>query len=336
MLILAQVHRVEGTINQFTGDGVMALFGAPLALEDAPRRALMAALGMQRDLQALDREVQEQYGRSFQMRIGIHSGPVVVGTIGDDLRMDYTAVGDTTNLAARLEGLAAPGKIVISESTARQVEGFFDLEALPPASLKGQPGLTQAFEVLEALAVEHRVDAASASAEGLTTFQGRELELDLLDGAFEQAKSGRGQVAFIVGEAGLGKSRLVHEFRRRLEERNEACTWVEGGVEAVVDKDLASALLATELGAEVLLLLTDQTAVFADWPEPACTPIRSASIEELQTHSFEEGTMGPKVEAACRFAAATGKSAAIGALGDAAAIVEGKAGTRVEGRDPMG
>ncbi|MEN8183887.1 MAG: adenylate/guanylate cyclase domain-containing protein, partial [Myxococcota bacterium] len=120
-LLLDRVHRYEGTVNQFLGDGVMALFGAPLALEDAPRRAVTAALAIQRGLESFSEEVEGQHGVPFRMRIGIHSGPVVVGRIGDDLRMDYTAVGDTTNLAARLQGLTLPGTVLISEATANLV-----------------------------------------------------------------------------------------------------------------------------------------------------------------------------------------------------------------------
>lgn len=226
--MLGQVHGYEGTINQFTGDGVMALFGAPLALEDAPRRAVVAGLGIQRVLASLDAEVQERFGRRFLMRIGIHTGPVVVGRIGDDLRMDYTAVGDTTNLASRLQSLAEPGTVVISEATQRQVEGFFDVEPLSPADVKGQIEPVQAYQVLAASAASDRIEVHSASDEGLTRYVERERELDLLDAAFSQARAGRGQVAFIVGEAGLGKSRLLHEFRRRLTDRGEQHEWVEG------------------------------------------------------------------------------------------------------------
>jgi class 3 adenylate cyclase len=129
-LILEQVHRYEGTVNQFLGDGVMALFGAPIALEAAPRRAILAALAIQRALEPLNRDVQAQHGCDFRMRIGIHTGPVVVGRIGDDLRMDYTAVGDTTNLAARLQQTAPPGSILISEATENLVAGFFELRGV--------------------------------------------------------------------------------------------------------------------------------------------------------------------------------------------------------------
>ena len=222
--ILGRVHHYEGTVNQFTGDGVMALFGAPLALEDAPRRAVIAALAIHRELEALDAEVQQAHGRRFQMRIGINTGPVVVGKIGDDLRMDYTAVGDTTNLAARLEQLCEAGGVVVSSSTRRLVEGFFDLRALEPTAVKGKAAAVQAFEVLAERAVSGRIEALTEAE--LTPFVGRDAEVESLIAAFESAREGRGQVAFLVGEAGIGKSRLLHEFRRRLGDTPH--TWFEG------------------------------------------------------------------------------------------------------------
>jgi class 3 adenylate cyclase/tetratricopeptide (TPR) repeat protein len=224
--ILGQVHGYEGTVNQFTGDGVMALFGAPIALEDAPRRAGLAALGIQRALEPIDREVRERWGRPFQMRIGIHTGPVVVGAIGDDLRMDYTAIGDTTNLASRLESLAPAGGIVISDATRRLVEGFFDLTPLREATLKGISRPVQTHQLLAARAATTRVDALTESGGGLTDYVGRERDLDVLLSAFEQAAAGHGQVAFVVGEAGIGKSRLLHELRSRLAGRPHL--WLEG------------------------------------------------------------------------------------------------------------
>ncbi len=222
--ILAQVHRYEGTVNQFTGDGVMALFGAPLALEDAPRKAVIAALAIHRELEALDAEVRDAHGRGFAMRIGINTGPVVVGKIGDDLRMDYTAVGDTTNLAARLEQRAAPGGVVVSEATRRLVEGYFDLRALEPTPVKGKGRAIQAHEVLGQRTASGRIDVLTES--GLTPFVGRDAEIDALFAAFESARAGSGKVAFLVGEAGLGKSRLLYEFRRRLADVPH--TWFEG------------------------------------------------------------------------------------------------------------
>jgi class 3 adenylate cyclase/tetratricopeptide (TPR) repeat protein len=213
-IILAEIHRFEGTVNQFTGDGVMALFGAPIALEDAPRCAVRAALGIQKALAPMDAEVARRYDRGFRMRIGINTGPVVVGRIGNDLRMDYTAVGDTTNLAARLEQGANAGEVVISETTARQVEGFFDLRALEPTKVKGRGALVNAHLVLSERRARGRIDALAES--DFTPYVGREAQLDALMRAFDDAKNGRGHVAFVVGEAGIGKSRLLYEFENRL------------------------------------------------------------------------------------------------------------------------
>jgi class 3 adenylate cyclase/tetratricopeptide (TPR) repeat protein len=221
---LDAVHRYEGTVNQFTGDGVMALFGAPLALEDSPRRAVLAALDIQRALERVADEVRSRHGSELRMRIGIHTGLVVVGKIGDDLRMDYTAVGDTTNLANRLQGLARPGAIVLSWATEQLVRGFFELRDLGPADVKGKSEPVRIFEVLAERPVSGRLEAVAPS--DLTPFVGRVRDLDALWAAFESARDGRGQVAFVVGEAGLGKSRLLDEFRRRL--GGEPHTWIEG------------------------------------------------------------------------------------------------------------
>ena len=223
-LILEQVHHFEGTVNQFTGDGVMALFGAPLALEDAPRRAVLAALAIQKALRPLDREVQARHGREFRMRIGIHTGPVVVATIGDDLRMDYTAIGDTTNLAARLEQIAQPDAVLVSAATESLVSGFFDVRDLGEVGVKGKSAPVRAYEIVAERPVSGRIEAAGES--GLTPLIGREREQGALRAAFESARSGSGQVAFIVGEAGIGKSRLTFEFRQSLADTPH--TWFEG------------------------------------------------------------------------------------------------------------
>jgi class 3 adenylate cyclase len=146
-LITAEVHRFEGTINQYTGDGVMPLFGAPIAHEDGPRRAVHAALGIQRALRDYGKELAAQGGPALQMRIGINTGPVVVGRIGDDLRMDYTAVGDTTNLAARLQQVARPGSVVVGAATHRLVSDFFEILDLGEVQIKGHAPV-RAWEVL--------------------------------------------------------------------------------------------------------------------------------------------------------------------------------------------
>jgi class 3 adenylate cyclase len=223
--ITAEVHRFEGTINQYTGDGVMALFGAPIAHEDSPRRAVHAALGIQRAIRNVAQALQAERGLTLRMRIGINTGLVVVGKIGDDLRMDYTAVGDTTNLAARLQQLAQPGSVVISAATHQHVAGFFEMRALGEIAVKGRAPV-RAFEVLRPRGRRTRFDVAVER--GLTPLVGREQELATLRERFREVKAGRGQVVGITGEAGIGKSRLVLEFRRALAQAGEAVTWLEG------------------------------------------------------------------------------------------------------------
>ena len=218
-----EVHRYEGTINQYTGDGIMALFGAPIAHEEAPERAVRAALGIQVALQQLGEELHTQRGIDFQMRIGLNTGLVVVGKIGDDLRMDYTAVGDTTNLAARLQSAAPPGGILISDVTAKLVTGRFVTQPVGPLQLKGKSQPVQAHAVLRAVP---RAPLVAPSEHGLTALVGRRTELAALETLFDHAHAGRGQIAFVVGEAGIGKSRLIHEFRRRL--GDAALTWLQG------------------------------------------------------------------------------------------------------------
>jgi class 3 adenylate cyclase/tetratricopeptide (TPR) repeat protein len=224
-LITSAVHRFEGTINQYTGDGVMALFGAPIAHEDGPRRAVHAALAVQQGLRELSEEIERQRGFALQMRIGLNTGLVVVGKIGDDLRMDYTAVGDTTNVAARMQQLARPGSVVVSEATHKLIEGFFETLDLGEQQVKGHTPM-RAFEVLRTRGRRARLDVAVER--GLTPLVGRERELATLLDLFHAAKSGHGQVALMVGEAGIGKSRLLLELRRALEQAKEEVTWLEG------------------------------------------------------------------------------------------------------------
>jgi class 3 adenylate cyclase/tetratricopeptide (TPR) repeat protein len=224
-LITAEVHRFEGTINQYTGDGVMALFGAPIAHEDAPRRAVHAALAIQQALRAYARALEAERGLTLQMRIGVNTGPVVVGRIGDDLRMDYTAVGDTTNLAARLQQVARPGSILVSEHTHRLVGGFFETLDLGETPVKGHSPI-RVFEVLRHRGRRARFDIAAER--GLTPLVGRDRELSTLRELFGEMTAGRGQVAFVAGEAGIGKSRLLYEVRRWLADAGEPVTWLEG------------------------------------------------------------------------------------------------------------
>jgi len=222
-LMLAEVHRYEGTVNQFLGDGIMALFGAPIAHEDHAQRAVYAALGIRKAMEGYRNELLGSRGISFQVRQGLNTGLVVVGSIGSDLRMDYTAVGDTTNVAARLQQTAEPARIVISESTHRLVEGYFHLRLLGDLSLKGKVEPVKAWEVISAREARTRLEVETER--GLSPFVGRERELRLLFECFEKTRTGHGQVVLLVGEPGIGKSRLLYEFRRRL---GDEATWLEG------------------------------------------------------------------------------------------------------------
>jgi class 3 adenylate cyclase/tetratricopeptide (TPR) repeat protein len=222
-LMLAEVHRYEGTVNQFLGDGIMALFGAPIAHEDHAQRAVHAALGIRMALEEYQEELQQRRGVSFRVRQGLNTGLVVVGSIGNDLRMDYTAVGDTTNVAARLQAAADPGRIVISEVTHRLVEGYFYTRPLGELPLKGKAEAVRVREVISARVARTRIEVEAER--GLTPFVGRDHGLQLLLECFEQARAGHGQVVFIVGEPGIGKSRLLLELRRRL---GDEATWLEG------------------------------------------------------------------------------------------------------------
>jgi class 3 adenylate cyclase len=209
------VHRYEGTINQFLGDGFMALFGAPLAHEDHARRAVLAALALQRTLQ--EAHLGEPYGVACAFRMGLNSGLVVVGSIGDNLRMDYSAIGDTTNLAARLQQRAEPDTILVSESTSRLVQGAVRLEALAPVEVKGKTELVPIYKVIGTLS--RRSPIVSRGERTLSPFVGREREIATLEAVFAQVEAGSGQVVGIVAEAGGGKSRLLYEFRHRLEDK---------------------------------------------------------------------------------------------------------------------
>jgi len=218
-----EVHHYEGTIAQFTGDGLMALFGAPLAHEGAPQRALYAALAIQERLSDYGEKLKGK-GISFQLRIGANTGLVIVGRIGDDLTMEYTALGDTVNLASRMEGAAEPGTVQVAENTYRLTEGYFDFSDLGEIEVKGREEPVHAWRVLGALPTRDRISAASVR--GLSPFVGREMELDLLTRSYHQAKAGSGQVVGIVGEPGMGKSRLLLQFRELLPEGEY--TYLEG------------------------------------------------------------------------------------------------------------
>src|SRR5213596_939203 len=222
-LMLAEVHRYEGTVNQFLGDGLMALFGAPIAHEDHAQRAAHAALAMQQALSRDRDELERTRGIAFRVRMGLNTGLVVVGAIGDNLRMDYTAVGDTTNTAARMQQLAEPGTIVVAEAARKLIAPYFETRALGAVPVKGKSQPVAAWELLSASGVVTRL--AARAVHGLSPFVGRDDALATLERAWTQTRGGRGQAVFVVGDAGLGKSRLLLEFRRRLA---DLATWIEG------------------------------------------------------------------------------------------------------------
>jgi class 3 adenylate cyclase/tetratricopeptide (TPR) repeat protein len=203
------VHRYEGTVNQVLGDGIMALFGAPVAHEDHAVRACYAALAMQASMQRYAEDVRRTQGLPVQMRVGLHSGDVVVRTIANDLHMDYSAVGLTTVLAARMEQLATPGSMLLTAATLRLVEGMVQVNPLGPVPVKGVDEPVEVFELVGASAIRRRLQAAVAR--GLTRFVGRQTELATLHQALERTGGGHGQVVALLGEAGVGKSRLVYE-----------------------------------------------------------------------------------------------------------------------------
>ena len=209
-IMMDAVHRFEGTVNQVLGDGIMSIFGAPIAHEDHAARACYATLAMQTAMRNYTEEMRRTHGIPLQIRAGLNSGEVVVRTISSDLHMDYSAVGQATHLAARMEQLATPGSIVLSRATLRLVEGLIQVNALGPIPVKGMMEPVEAFELTGASSIRGRLQAAAAR--GLTEFVGRDTEIEALDEALEQAGAGYGQIVAAVGEPGIGKSRLVYEF----------------------------------------------------------------------------------------------------------------------------
>jgi class 3 adenylate cyclase len=204
------VHRFEGTVNDVAGDGLMAMFGAPIAHEDHALRACYAALAMQAALRRYAEEVRRTHGLEVLLRVGLNSGGVLVRTIGNDLYMNYSGVGLTTNLAAHMEQLAPPGTIRLTAATLRLVEGAVRVNALGPIPVKGLAEPVEVFELVGATPVHRRLQAAVAR--GLTRFVGRDQELVALTQALAQAAQGQGQLMALLGEAGVGKSRLVYEL----------------------------------------------------------------------------------------------------------------------------
>ncbi len=225
-ILIAKVYELEGTVNELTGDGILALFGAPVALEDAPQRAVRSALAIHRALARFgERAERERRGLPpLKMRIGIHTGPVVVGKVGNDLRVEFKAVGDTVNLASRVAALAEPATTLVTEETFRSCEGIFRFEALGERQVKGRKQPVRIFRAIAASGSRTRFDVSAER--GLTPFVGRERELELLLDSYQRARVGRGQVVSIVSEAGLGKSRLLYEFRKAIS--HEDLTFFEG------------------------------------------------------------------------------------------------------------
>ena len=208
--MMRAVHRYEGTVNKVLGDGIMALFGAPIAHEDHAVRACYAALAMQNALREISEKARRDLGIEVQVRTGLHSGEVVVRTIGNDLTMDYDAIGQTTHLASRMEQLALPGSIRMTADTLRLAEGLVQVSPLGPIPVKGLVQPIEVFELIGAASVRSRLQASAIA--GFTRFVGREGEMDTLNGALERAAAGLGQVVAVVGEPGVGKSRLYYEF----------------------------------------------------------------------------------------------------------------------------
>jgi len=207
------VHRYEGTINQYTGDGIMALFGAPIAHEDHAQRACAAALDMARELAALAADVRRERALEFAVRMGLNSGEVIVGRIGDDLRMDYTAQGHVVGLAARVQQLAPSGGITVTEHTHHLAADFYDFLDRGAQSLKGSSVPVRVFDLRGRSQIRSRFDRSRAR--GFSRFVGRESEMALLERALRQAQSGRPNVVLITAEPGAGKSRLCHELVER-------------------------------------------------------------------------------------------------------------------------
>ena len=211
-IMMDAVHLYEGTVNQVLGDGIMALFGAPIAHEDHALRACYAALAMQKELRAHHQKLGQSESEGVQIGVGLNTGEVVVRSIDSDLHLDYSALGHTTHLAARMQELAGGGIALMTTSTLREVEGFIQIQPRGAVNAKGVSQPVEVFELVAATSARTRVQAALAS--GLTPFVGRQVEIELFDKLIQQTLGGRGQILAMVGDPGMGKSRLVYEFTR--------------------------------------------------------------------------------------------------------------------------
>src|ERR1700730_3813095 len=208
--MIEAVHRYEGTVNRVMGDGIMALFGAPIAPEDHAIRACYAPLRRQETIKRYGDEIQHSHGVRVTIRVGLNSGEIVVCAIGKDLHLDYTVVGQTAHLAARLEQMAKPGSVLTAADTFQLAEGYIAMKPLGLVPVKGLPNPVQIYEVTGPGEARTRLQVSAGR--GLTRFVGRDVELAQLQRVQQLADQGHGQIVAIVGEAGVGKSRLVHEF----------------------------------------------------------------------------------------------------------------------------
>jgi class 3 adenylate cyclase/tetratricopeptide (TPR) repeat protein len=223
-LLIEAVNRYQGMVDQLLGDGMVAFFGAPMAYEDHAQRACYAALAMQAGMQQYGETIRKHYGLEFLVRIGINSGPVLVGPLGTDQHTEYIATGDTVNLAARLENASRPGGILVSQNTHSMVKDFFQFEPIGEIGVKGKDKPVAAYRLIQAVKTEGRFDAAIVK--GLTRFAGREREIELLRQSFQNIHNGISQIIGIKGEPGIGKSRLFREFKGSL--KSENYTYLEG------------------------------------------------------------------------------------------------------------
>jgi len=225
-ILITTVHYYGGIVNEMTGDGILALFGAPTAMEDAPQRAIRTSIKIHKEIVQLNHRIKAE-GKTVptvQMRIGINSGSVVVGSLGNELKSEFKVVGDTVNVASRLEGIAEPGTTYISEDTFKLAKGLFRFEALGEKQIKGKNGPVKVYRLISSSNSRTRFDVSAEH--GLTPLVGRERELELLVDGFNRIRSNNGQVITVVSEAGIGKSRLVYEFRKTI--TNEDVMFLEG------------------------------------------------------------------------------------------------------------
>jgi class 3 adenylate cyclase len=206
--MIKPVYQYEGTIARLMGDALLAFFGAPIAHEDDPRRAVLAGLDIVEAIKPYREQIRERYGVDFDVRVGINTGLVVVGAVGSDLRMEYSALGDAINLAARMEQTAEPGTVRIAHDTYKLVKNLFEFKSLGGVEVKGKSEPVLAYQ-----AVGRKFETSQTRGiEGLhATMVGRDAELSTLHNVMADLKQGLGRIIFVLGEAGLGKTRLIGE-----------------------------------------------------------------------------------------------------------------------------